>query len=202
MKNIIFDLGAVLLQWDPQKIVGDFTADTTEQALLLAEAFGHSDWQDMDRGMLSEVDFIARLSQRCPVFSSTRLEHLLQQVRDSLLPIARTEALLHRAHAGSKRLYCLSNMSVENYAYLKDKLAFFERFDGIVISGHEQMAKPDSAIFTLLLERFSLSPRETVFIDDLAANVEAARDLGIRSIQFEQTDTCYADIEALLTTHT
>ena len=197
MKNFIFDLGAVLLHWHPQTIARNFTPDPALQARLLREVFNHSDWTDMDRGTLSEEDLIARAGRRLAL-PRERLEALLSQIRESLLPIEATEALLYRAGAAGKQLYCLSNMSVETYNYIKARLAFFTRFQGIVISAQEKMAKPDPAIFSLLLERFALLAGETVFIDDSPANVAAARGLGIHAIHFDGSDACYERIGALL----
>ena len=197
MKNFVFDLGAVLLQWNPEAIASDFSGDQVEQALLLEQVFRHSDWLQMDRGALSEAEFIDRASTRTP-WTRQRLADLLHRTKESLLPIRQTEQLLQRAHQCERQLYCLSNMSVEVYRHIKDKHAFFTRFNGIVISGQEKVAKPSREIFSILLERFALTPAETVFIDDSAANIDTARGLGIHAIQFTQTPACYRQIAGIL----
>ncbi|WP_455365755.1 HAD family hydrolase [Kaarinaea lacus] len=197
MKNWVFDLGAVLLEWDPQTIVSTFTSDADLQALLIREVFQHPDWLAMDRGQLLETDAIPTAAKR------TNLEHqdihnLFDIVRESLTIVPGALDILEKARDNNRDLYCLSNMSRENYTYLKDKYAFFNYFHGIVISGLENTMKPEREIFQILLQRFALNPDETLFIDDRWENTQSAAALGISTITFTESAACYQQIHDYL----
>jgi 2-haloacid dehalogenase len=93
------------------------------------------------------------------------------------------EILADLRAAGVPR-YALTNWSAETFAIARERFAFLDWFDGLVVSGEEGMTKPDPAIFRLLLDRFGLDPEATVFVDDSEANVAAARELGIDAVRF------------------
>ena len=96
------------------------------------------------------------------------------------------------------KLYALSNISKAMFRHLELRYEFFGLFDGIVISAAINLMKPDPKIYEHLVERFSIRPDETVFIDDMPRNVESARRLGIAAIQFESVEQCSRELEALL----
>jgi putative hydrolase of the HAD superfamily len=199
VKNWVFDLGAVLLEWNPQAIAGIFTADIALQKILLQEIFQHPDWLAMDRGELPETGAIPRAAQRTNL-NQQQVRCLFNIVRESLTVIPGTLGVLEAAKAKGLNLYCLSNMSPENYAYLKQKYPFFSYFHGIVISGLENVVKPDKKIFEILLQRFALQPEETLFIDDRPENIRSAQQLGMSAITFSASDDCFSKIYLWLET--
>jgi HAD superfamily hydrolase (TIGR01509 family) len=199
VKNVIFDLGGVLLEWNPAKILTDFYADPDLRRLLKESLFGHADWLALDRGTMSEAEVLARAEQRTGR-PAAELEALHAAMRESLHVKPDTVALLDSLHARGIPLYCLSNMSAAVYAYLRLRHDFWDRFRGIVISGEIQLLKPEPEIFTHLLERFGLEARETVFIDDMAANVEGARAVGMLGIQFSDAAECERRLMPMLET--
>ena len=89
-------------------------------------------------------------------------------------------------------------MSPENYAYLKQKYAFFDHFQGIVISGLENTIKPEKKIFQILLQRFALNPGETLFIDDRPENTRTAEEFGMAVVTFSVNAECYTKISHYL----
>ena len=95
-------------------------------------------------------------------------------------------------------LYCLSNMAASTFAYLREQHAFWDAFRGIVISGEIKMAKPEREIFEYLLRRYALSAAETVFVDDHAPNIEAAKELGLHTVWFRDAGQCALELERLL----
>ena len=126
----------------------------------------------------------------------------MSRIPEHLTPMAGTVALLERLKQqrerdGGIRLYFLSNMPAPFARELERRHAFLAWFDGGVFSGDVQLVKPQPEIFQLLQARYALDPAHTVFIDDLAANVQAARDHGWRGIQFESA----ARLEARLKTY-
>jgi len=197
LKNVVFDLGAVLLEWDPEAIAKRFTSDCVQQNLLMKEIFQHPDWMKMDRGQLSEVDAIGRAAERTDL-SELDLAGLFSIVKESLNIIPNTLLALEQAKKNGFDLYCLSNMSPENYLYVKQKYVFFDYFHGIVVSGMENTVKPEKEIYQILLQRFSLNPGETLFIDDREENTRTAADLGISTITFSASPECYSEISVYI----
>jgi len=107
-------------------------------------------------------------------------------------------ALLRELRARGLKLYGLSNMSATIFAYLDGRHDFFKIFDGIVVSAAVKLLKPEPAIYEHLRERFELNFAESVFIDDLERNVDSARRVGLRAIQFTSTDQVRRELAALL----
>lgn len=195
--NVIFDLGNVVLDWNPEKIVSSVNVSHDQQQAIKRELFEHQDWLDLDCGLTTEAVIVPKVSARTGL-PETVIEQALATTKASLTPIARSVQLLEEVHAAGLPLYCLSNMSVETYSYLEANMDFFHRFDGIVISGVEKCMKPDSAIFELLLERHGLKASESFFVDDSAPNIEMSKALGLHAHHFQRTDECYFRIRQML----
>ncbi|MGO9945903.1 MAG: HAD family hydrolase [Steroidobacteraceae bacterium] len=197
MRNVIFDLGGVVLDWDPDAILEGYYADPKERATMKAALFKHPDWLQMDRGTLTESEALGRLQQRTgrPV---AELSGLFDAVRSSLRPKADTVALLKNLALQDVPLYCLSNMPASTFEYLREQHSFWNVFRGIVISGEIKMAKPEREIFEYLLRRHALAAAETVFVDDHAPNIEAAQTLGLHTVWFRDARQCELELERLL----
>ena len=108
-----------------------------------------------------------------------------------------TVAVLGEVKAAGVPCYVLSNMEPDAFAVRRRRFPFMHWFDGHVISGLEGVAKPDRRIFEILLNRHGLRPQATVFIDDQARNVDAARDLGLIALQFSSAAQLRRDLQAL-----
>jgi putative hydrolase of the HAD superfamily len=206
MKNVVFDLGAVLLSWEPVSLVhAEFThlAPTAEAAHALArEMFHHEDWLGFDRGTHSLDDAIGRMALRLSL-PVDRLNEALAPMGERLEPIAVTIDLLDglraRRDAGEHlRLYYLSNMPVPYARVLEERHAFFRWFDGGIFSGDVRIIKPQRAIYELLAARYRLAAADTVFIDDSLPNVLAARELGWQAIHCERPSALPAQLAAYL----
>jgi len=184
MKNVIFDVGGVLLDWNPGRILEGYYADPGERAQMKQHIFLHADWLELDRGTLSESALLERIAGRAgrPV---PELGNLFEVVRNSLLPKTDTIALLGSLAARKVPLYCLSNMPANVFSKLRQRFEFWDLFDGIVISGEVKLVKPEPAIFEHLLSRYGLAAGDSVFVDDLPANIQAARALGLHGVLFE-----------------
>ena len=197
MRNVIFDLGGVVLEWNPDAILEGYYTDPQERAAMKTALFKHPDWLQMDRGTLTESEALARLQQRTgrPV---AELSGLFDAVRGSLRPKADTLALLKSLARRDVPLYCLSNMPASTFAYLREQHAFWNVFKGIVISGEIKMAKPEREIFEYLLRRYALAAADTVFVDDHAPNIEAAEKVGLHTVWFRDAAQCALELEHLL----
>lgn len=188
--NIVFDLGAVLFTWDPVRLLQSHFADHVPNAdaarVLAAQMFHHDDWLGFDRGAHALDEAVERMSSRLSL-PEARLGSVLASVGEVLAPIDSSIALLDalrlKRDAGEDlALYYLSNMPRPYARYLEAHHDCFAWFDGGIFSGDVQLLKPDPRLFELLAERYSLEGESTVFIDDSAANVMAARALGWAAI--------------------
>lgn len=197
MRNVIFDLGGVVLEWNPDRILEGYYTDAESRSLLKSTLFGHADWGEFDRGGLDETQLVARARQRSGR-SMAEVEGLLRAARESLRLKADTLSLIEQLAARNVPLYCLSNMPASTWAYLLERYSFWPIFRGIVISAEILLKKPDRACFEYLLHRYALEARQTVFIDDSMPNVESARSLGLHALHFQDARQCAASLEALL----
>ncbi|HEY2462485.1 MAG TPA: HAD family phosphatase [Steroidobacteraceae bacterium] len=197
VRNVIFDLGGVVLDWNPDQIVSRFQPVPELQASLKAALFGHADWRLFDRGTLTESELLDRLQLRV---GGTRQElaAILDGIRDSLVEKPETVALIRALQGQGTPLYCLSNMPASIYTHLRQCHDFWDAFSGIVISGEVQMMKPEPEVFRHLLATFNLRAEESVFIDDLLANVESAREVGLHAVWFKDAAQCRLELEQIL----
>lgn len=202
--NLVFDLGAVLVQWQPQELLRQHfpqAAGSPEQAWALAgEFFHHADWMSFDRGTLPMDSVIARTGERLGL-PGPAVASLVKGIGDYLSALPDTVALLARLQALRERdsrirLYYLSNMPQPYARTLEQRHDFFQWFDGGVFSGDVNHIKPEPAIYELLESRYALQPGRTVFIDDLALNIAAAQARGWHGIQFESAPQVQAELDA------
>ncbi len=197
VRNVVFDFGGVLVAWRPQEIIDSFYAEPELREALRTHAFEHDDWLCMDRGTLDEPTVVSRCATRM-ARPEAELRALFDHVRAALVPIESTVALLHELRARGLKLYGLSNMSETVFAHLAGRHDFFGLFDGIVVSAKVKLLKPEAAIYEHLRDRFELDFAESVFIDDLARNVESARRVGLPAIQFTSTEQVRRELTPLL----
>lgn len=164
--NLIFDLGGVVVRWDPAAIIASVFDDEELQAKVRQGVFADADWLELDRGTLDREDAIRRAAQRTGMPQS-EIRRLLLAVPPSLTPIPETIDLLYRLKAKSYPLYCLSNMHVASIEHLEREHEFFEVFTGKVISCRLKLCKPEPAIYHQALKVNGLEAKDTVFIDDV-----------------------------------
>jgi putative hydrolase of the HAD superfamily len=203
--NIVFDFGAVLFTWKPSELLAKHfpqqASDAQTAAALAHAVFGHADWHSFDRGTLSMGEVVTRTASRLAL-DAKKLADLVAAIADHLTPIAATRDVLEqlcrrRSHDGTLRVYYLSNMPVPYARELEQRHDFLQWFDGGIFSGDVRITKPDRAIYQLLQARYALNPEQTVFIDDLKANVLAAVALGWQGIHFKSPQQLKAELMAL-----
>ena len=198
MKNIVFDLGGVVLDWNPRKVEANFQGNRALLRYLLDHDFFQQYWTEFDRGTYTEKEIIDLMSSLSG-FPVEECRGLVEFVKFSLTDIPETVRLIRQLAEEGYSLYCLSNMSVEFYEYLKPR-EFFHYFKGQIISGIEKLVKPDMAIYRLLTTRFGLHPSETLFVDDLEKNVDVAQSMGFHVVHFADREKGYAGIREFIRT--
>jgi len=196
IRNVVFDLGGVLLEWDADKILARLYSDREVRALIKKEVFQHSDWLALDKGVLEE-EAAVRLFQRRTGRPLPEMRALMDAVRESLVPIPSTFDLLEALSREGLDLYCISNMQTAVFADLQKRYDFWGKFKGMIISASVKMIKPDAEIFLHLFSLYGLDPSETVFIDDHPPNVESARRLKMHAILFQGADDCRSQLQKI-----
>ena len=187
--NIVFDLGGVVFRWQPDALIASVFDDSQTQDLVRKEILEHQDWVELDRGTISLESAIDRGAMRTGL-ANQAIERLFHAVPVSLTPIEQTHALIRRLAITTNKLFVLSNMHLASIAYLEDRHDIWEIFHGVVISSRIKKVKPETQIYEHLLDEYRLDPTETIFIDDMPENLDAAASLGIRTIRFVDPGQC------------
>ncbi|MXV16163.1 HAD family hydrolase [Hufsiella ginkgonis] len=197
IKAVIFDLGAVLIDWKPEYLYQKIYPDESEMREFL-RSICTSEWneeQDAGRSLKEGTDLLlARYPEKKTAIRAfyDRWEEMLGG------PIPGTVKILEELKASGKfRLYALTNWSAETFPVAERTYDFLGWFDGIVVSGVEKMRKPAPEFYRLLLDRFSLEAGDVLFIDDNARNTHAAEQLGIRSIHFTDARLLRSELEEM-----
>lgn len=195
--NIVFDLGGVVFNWQPDKLIRHVFESPETQSLVKTEILEHPDWLALDRGTLHFQDAVIRGAGRTGLPNSD-IERLLNAVPRSLTPIPETIALIRSMAGSDHRLFVLSNMHFASIAYLEKEHDIWDMFDGTVISCRIKKVKPEIDIYVHLLNEYQLDAIETVFIDDMSENLVVARSIGIQTIQFQSPAQCRRDLSELV----
>ncbi|WP_165304646.1 HAD family phosphatase [Thermotoga sp. 38H-to] len=183
VKNIVFDLGGVLIDWRPcEYLIESFPKEVAR--VLEKEIFKHEDWKLMDRGVLPENKLWEKKKKELPELREY-VERLEREVPELLRPIEENVKFLP-ALKRTFKLYALSNYGRIYFEMVRERYDFFEFFDGMVISSHVGYLKPEKEIYLELIRRYKIVPEESLFIDDTPENVEAAREIGFRAVRLEE----------------
>ena len=183
VKAVVFDLGGVLIDWDPRYLYRKLLADEAAVEEFLATVCTPEWNAELDRGR-PFAEGVAELVERHPEHAAAIAAYHERWPEMVAGDIPGTVEVLAELRAAGVPLYALTNWSAETFAITRGRFEFLEWFDGLLVSGEERVTKPDPAIFQLLLDRFGLDPTATVFVDDSEANVAAARRLGFDAIRF------------------
>ncbi len=193
-RAVIFDVGSVLIHWDIRLVYRDLLPDTAAIDAFLAETGWYAWNLELDRGGCWD-EAVEALSTRFP-HRRALIEAAHDRWQDAVSgEIEGTVEILAALRAARTPLYAITNFSAEKWAEVRERFGFLaESFRDVVVSAHERLIKPDPAIYRVCLERNGLAPRDCIFIDDVARNVEAANALGIDGVLFTDPDTLRRDL--------
>lgn len=183
IKNVILDMGNVLLSYDPQVILDKVCETEEEKQLILANLFESEIWLMGDRGEITNDERYDLAKERLPKELHPKLKECVAHWDICMLPIAGAKEFCHRCRENGYHLYVLSNACGRFYDYFP-RYYDMDFFDGVMVSSDVHLIKPDTRIYKLLCETYGLVPRECVFIDDCPENVEAAERVGMKGIVF------------------
>jgi len=183
IKNIVFDLGRVLLNWDPYSyMIKHFEKEVAE--FLKKHVFETEDWQMMDKGEITEEELWQDKLGKYPDYKDYIL-HMKNKVLDLLVPIEQNVSLIPLLKEKGYKLFVLSNFSKNTFQKVFEKYDFFKYFDGMVISSHVREIKPYEKIYQILIKKYKVKPGESLYIDDKIENIETGKKLGFKTIHLE-----------------
>jgi len=196
-KAVIFDIGRVLFQWEPERLYIDLIPDPAERARFLAEVVT-MEWHAQHDLGVPFAETSAALTARFPE-QGTLITAWGERFNETLPgAVPGVIEIVEELDAAGVPLFALTNFSHEFFPpFRATQTAVFDRFRAILVSGEEQLIKPDPAIYRLALERFGLAAEDAAFFDDMPANVDAATALGIHARRFTDAETLRRDLIGL-----
>jgi len=194
--TVIFDLGGVLIDWNPRYLYRKIFKTEEEIEWFLANICT-TEWNDLQDEGRSFAEATAELIARHPEWEMPIRAWYDRWEETISGPIDGTVEILRKVRSTDHNLYALTNWSSESFPIALKKFDFLQWFDGIVVSGVEKMRKPDHRFFRILFERYSVDPRRSVFIDDNEKNVLAGKELGLNVIRFHSPDQLREDLTKL-----
>lgn len=183
IKNILFDMGQVLIRFDQKYFIKRLGIEDTDLDLLLREVYRSVEWVQMDRGTLREEDAFRSISKRLPERLHDAAWKLICMWDRPILEVAGMYELVEELKGLGYGIYLLSNASVRQHDYWP-RIPASRFFDGKLISADVHVIKPQPEIYRLCLEKFGLQAEECFFIDDAPANIEGALCCGIAGAVF------------------
>ncbi len=196
IKNVIFDVGRVLLRYSPKKYLVDLGYNGKEVHDIMELIFQSEIWLELDRGSLNRDEAIDILINKKPELKD-KIDHVMKNWQDHLNSIKENTSILKDIKKKGKKLYIISNFGSDAFNIVRGKFNYFELFDDIIISADVKMLKPDEEIYLHLLNKHELIPKECVFIDDMEKNIITAQKLGINTIWFKENVIVKEELEKI-----
>ncbi|HVN58440.1 MAG TPA: HAD family phosphatase [Bacteroidales bacterium] len=185
IRNIIFDLGNVLLSWKPEEYLINNGYPERERRVILEDVFRSREWLALDNGDMTLDEAVRRISLNSSL-KTGEIYSVFNLRLKILSPITANTKVVPELKKAGFRLYYLSNFPEDIFDEVEMKHEFFSFFDGGFISARAKASKPDEKIFRLLLDTYDLKPEECLFIDDTHANAVSAGAFGISVIHLSE----------------
>lgn len=197
IKTIIFDLGGVLIDWNPRYMYRKIFDDEAKMEYFLAN-ITTPDWNEAQDGGQKLSVATETLVEQYPEFE-TKIRAYYGRWTEMLNgAIQETVDILNEIYGSKKyRLYALTNWSGELFHHALERFEFLQYFEGIVVSGDENLKKPDLRIYNLILDRYNIEAETAVFIDDNKRNIEASKKVNLQTIHFQSPEQLRVDLAKL-----
>lgn len=197
IKNLVFDLGNVLISFKPSEYFDRKKYPEAIKSTILNDIFGSAEWLLLDKGVISTTEAIDAIALKS---SLTRQEiaHIFNLRTDLIFPLHSNTRLLPGLKKRGFKLYYLSNFPLDIFDEVRSGYSFFRHFEGGLISAEAKYSKPDINIYRIFLEKYSVRAEESLYIDDLEKNVKAAESLGMTGIFTDGSPEISKEIERAL----
>lgn len=200
IKNVIFDLGNVLIDFKPIKYIKSLGYDDEKALEIFNKTIKDSIWADMDRGIYRDKEsYVKAFDEKYPEIQDD-IDKFLggPWMENVIFPLKDNLKMIDLVKEKGLKYYILSNYPKDAFEYTYDMCPFIQNGDGMVISYDVLMIKPDKNIYLKLLDKYGLKANECLFIDDLDINVEGAKSVGINAFVFKDLEDGYKKLEEYL----
>lgn len=199
IKNIIFDVGNVIVRWSPPHIVATTFPDHPphQQDLLVEALFKTDTWIQLNLGKISEKEAKAIYLATIDTLTPDRVDLLFDTIKFSLELIPGTLDIIQALHKNGYFLYSLTDNVKEIMHYLQERYDFWKYFKHVTVSAYIGMIKPNQDIFDYTLQKNQLLAHETLFIDDHLPNITTAKSIGLHTILFTDAPSCLQALQVL-----
>jgi putative hydrolase of the HAD superfamily len=181
IKNIVFDLGNVLISFKPSEFFAKQNYPENIKATILSDIFGSEEWAILDNGGITTQEAIDSIAIKSSL-KKEEIAHIFNLRSKLIFPLDSNVRLLPELKKMGYRLFFLSNFPMDLFEEVKNGYYFFKYFDGGTISAEAKSSKPDSGIYEFFLQKHSLIPDECLFIDDLELNVSTGEKFGMKGL--------------------
>jgi putative hydrolase of the HAD superfamily len=196
INSVVFDIGQVLLSFNPLKYVEKKYNDRDITSKLYKNIFKSREWSLLDRGDISFKDAVGVCCSR-DCSNSKYINEIMSSWTEILAPIEENVKIAQRLKENSYKLYLLSNFQYDAFLEVERKYDFFNIFDGKIISSFVHYNKPEEEIYKLLISSYNLNPKDTLFVDDTEDNIDAAKKLGFNTIHYKQQTELLEELKLL-----
>jgi epoxide hydrolase-like predicted phosphatase len=181
IKNIVFDLGNVLISFKPSEYFDKKNYPENIKERVLNDIFGSKEWLMLDNGEITTPEVIEAIASKS-YLKKEEIARIFNLRTELMYPLDLNIRLLPELKKLGFRLYYLSNFPLDIFEEVKSEYFFFRYFDGGIISAEAKYSKPDRRIYEVFLNKYSLVPEESLFIDDLEVNIKAAESVGMKGL--------------------
>lgn len=196
IKNIVFDIGNVLVSFKPKDYLYGKFEDNVLADRLHKIIFTGSEWVGLDEGTITEEDAFLKF---CSMNRDCE-KHIMEIKNDwygMLTPIEGSIKIVYELKSKGYKLYLLSNYHTQAFDWIYENYDFFKLFDGMIVSAKVKCLKPSPDIFKKLAKTYQILPEESVFIDDTLINIDAAEKLGFKALHFTSPDQLFEDLRLI-----
>lgn len=197
IKNIIFDVGKVLVSYEPDAYMERLGIAKEAQDAINKAMFRNKLWDIADQGIFTHEEMVEKFIAGAPKYE-TEIRQLCATIGNTIEMLPHAMEWLSELKARGYNLYILSNYAEETYRQTKEKLAFLKLVDGAVFSFECKMIKPQKQIYEHICQKFQLNCSESIFVDDRMENVEAARRNGILAVLFQNYEQAKTELDEML----
>ena len=197
IKNVVLDVGRVLVAWQPLDTMRKLGISEEAIACLDEALFKSGVWNEADRGVLTDKEFLELAVGKAPAYEK-EIRLFWNNIEKAIWQLPYAKTWIRAMKKAGYHVYILSNYGSYTYEKTKeDALNFLEEADGAIFSYEIKQIKPDAAIFETLFEKYQIRAEESVFLDDLAANIEGAKRVGMHGIVFTGIEDAKVQLKAL-----